>query len=237
MGITPPYKDGKLLSAFDATRPAKDVCISEKKHSINTDIYCGECPPEKKSQCKKTVGEKCIKHEDCHNYGILVPMDKRTGCCRAKCVMMKNENGLLCKPSKIGEACKTTFDCDDYNGKTKIVCCNDSKTGPPTGGYFGKCIKAGINSGVSYCPKTPGILMEKQVGESCNVNTDCIGWGWGIGGKGTLCCNKKCLKNPHKLNICPYIRGTWLAAHDVPNAYKLCASGKTYKSGWDIKCA
>ena len=237
MGITPPYKDGKWLSALDANSPADDVCLSGKKHSIGTDVYCGKCPPENKSKCKKQIGEECSKHEDCHEYGIAVPMDRRTGCCRRKCVYMKNENGLLCKRGKLNEACRNSSECEGEGGTRKIVCCESTKRFIPSPGNWGTCMKPGINTGIGYCPNAPGISKEKPIGGSCKLDTDCSGWGWGVGGKGTRCCGGKCIGNPHKTNTCPYPRGTWLAAGDVPIAWKLCASGKTYKEGWDVKCA
>ena len=38
--------------------------------------------------------------------------------------------------------------------------------------------------------KTPALL-----GQKCSVATDCQGWGWGIGGRGTKCCGGNCVEH------------------------------------------
>ena len=72
---------------------------------------------------------------------------------------------------------------------------------------------------------------EKELGGSCTIASDCSGWGSGVGGVQTLCCNDKCIENPNRINQCPYPSGTWLYAGDVDSAHKLCASAYDMDTG------
>jgi hypothetical protein len=54
---------------------------------------------------------------------------------------------------------------------------------------------------------------EALVGEPCNVVSDCQGWGHGIGGNGTVCCNNKC-------------RGPSTGKWNVGEGDQLCKDGK-----------
>ena len=134
--------------------------------------------------------------------------------------IVKNPLGLP-EPKKLGESCTLHTDCENWGpGATQNACCK------------GKCTQK-VNG---WCPGE-GPNAGQNIGGGCEAASDCKGWGWGIGGRGVMCCEGKCEENPHKLVTCPYPPGTWLAAFDVPNASKLCRSGKTYQKGLDIFCA
>ena len=52
----------------------------------------------------------------------------------------------------------------------------------------GTCTDVCLNSGVQWSKDDPGTpSCEKGIGDSCTVDTDCLGWGWGVGGRGVEC--------------------------------------------------
>ena len=100
--------------------------------------------------------------------------------------------GLL----KAGETCCLTTDC-------KGTCCVAGGGSAPSNGAKGKCYdtqgdengdyKSCLNAGTHWCPhQTDKPSCEQPIGGNCSLASDCIGWGTGIGGTGTVCCNGKC---------------------------------------------
>ena len=154
----------------------------------------------------KELGESCAIAEDCKGYGLG---DDQVACCGGKCT--KKDDGWCPGDganagSPIGGSCSVATDCQNWGwgiGGKGTLCCG------------------------GVCRENPDLLAgcpEADLGQPCNVATDCKGWG-GFGDN-TLCCNGKCTENRYNLLVCPYPSGTWLSAIDVPNAYKLCASGR-----------
>lgn len=107
---------------------------------------------------------------------------------------LTNPNG-----SPLGGKCKISSDCADFGGAEKIVCCNSGGFDNPFT-EFGICTKPCINTGVGWCPSTAdqrNIRCEKELGEPCKLDTDCKGWGGGIGGFGNKCKDGVCY-NPYE---------------------------------------
>lgn len=215
LGMLPPYQDGKTLLAWEASKPATKMCVSNQKHTPKgtIDVKCGACPG--KGQCASDLGGFCNIHEDCLNYG-----PGGVSCCQGVC---KKEQP--CKPGKLGDMCKVATDCEGVGPSTKgatteqsgpnkgrrvrqVVCCKNDGTPPIAGTYKGnQCMVPGISSNAfpplwiptpfGYCPndETGMSKFEKDLGKPCNVATDCLGWGIGCNNltgecnQKTLCCD------------------------------------------------
>ena len=163
------------------------------KPCINTGIgWCPKTAKDKKITCEKPLGAKCNASTDCSGWGWGVG-GKGVSCCQGICKDVKGK----CKPSELGEGCKIATDCKNFGGSDKIVCCKEDGTDNPID-KWGVCTKPCVNGAIGWCPKTAKdkkITCEKPLGAQCNIDTDCSGWGWGVGGVGNKCCANKCSKN------------------------------------------
>ena len=163
------------------------------KPCINTGIgWCPATAKNKKITCEKPLGAKCNASTDCSGWGWGIG-GKGVSCCQGICKDVKGK----CKPSELGEGCKIATDCKNFGGSDKIVCCKEDGTDNPID-KWGVCTKPCVNGAIGWCPKTAKdkkITCEKPLGAQCNIDTDCSGWGWGVGGVGNKCCANKCSKN------------------------------------------
>lgn len=252
MGMKPPYQDGKVLPAWEASKPAEEVCISNEKHvpKGTIDVICGPCP--KDAQCASKLGEYCNIHEDCMNYG-----PGGVSCCQGIC---KKEQP--CKAGKLGDMCKVATDCAGWGPNSvveedgpnknrkvhKVVCCSDAGGQPKPGTFKGnQCMVPGINAATGWCPNDNTPSLEKSLNESCGNHMDCLGWGLGTNqltgetNQRTLCCNyngdgNKCSANPEKNLVCKWPDGQWLASFDCANYKNICKSAKRHFKGSDCFC-
>lgn len=103
----------------------------------------------------------------------------------------------------IGGRCKRSSDCANHSGIDKITCCTANGFDNPVT-EWGVCTKPCINGNVGWCPSEANkksLTCKKNLGETCNENQDCIGWGFNRGGKGIKCVNNRCAISSYDSNI------------------------------------
>ena len=163
------------------------------KPCINTGV--GWCPKQTDLKCEKALGEDCNLDTDCVGWGSGVG-GKGVKCCQGVCKDVKGK----CALSKIGEKARLATDCEN-NGTLSpqkiVVCKEDGSDFILDLEGWGVCTKPCVNSGAGWCPKQTDLKCEKEIGENCSGDTDCNGWGFGVGGRGVKCCSGFCREKDH----------------------------------------
>ena len=244
VGNTFTYDDkGKKITQVKCCTPEGTDVIGSgwgicTKPGISNGVgWCPQQPDHPKFEVP--LGARCEQDSDCEG-------GKATGCCQKRCVRL--DSSKKCPKAKLGQFCKIDNDClgsetgsftQDSRGikYSNVVCCKPDGT-DNDGIKWGVCTIPCVKNGRGHCPyQTKNMKCEKKIGERCEKNEDCIGHGFINNGIGTLCCDNKCVKNPHQLIECPYSRGQWLDFDQKDKASIYCKSGKTYLDGLQTRCA
>ena len=155
--------------------------------------------------CETEGGQKVCTKKQADHIGI--------GYCPNECVGYPAGPPGTCDLAELGASCTKTEECEGWGTGTttdkkgnivsRVVCCTANGKDLPSG-QEGICTAPCLNSGVGYCPSDHGTLTcEASIGESCNVATDCEGWGSGTTTdsdgntvRAVVCCTEDGKDNP-----------------------------------------
>jgi len=120
--------------------------------------------------------------------GVAIYMIWNNGACTSEPFATVFRFLQLCAGKKLGEGCGVDTDCEGETG------CFESKCVPKEDVPY-------VGSGERpMCDASKSKAECQETGaHNCNLDTDCKGWGWGIGGEGVCCHEHVC----REASMCP----------------------------------